>query len=347
MVTVRSLTVQVDKHSPWVDAEPRSLQKPGCLGCGSTAAGLPSARNTAAMSGLSSGRSCTHSSPTCTHRSTSERRNAPAPATASSSSASALPSLHSFHAWWWPSIRSVSARQCSVLFFLRERNALFLTRTQTHWISNLRTYVAEEARMLAAAVPVHAPVLPAADDLEDQHAEAEHVGLHREDALHRVLRRHVPAAFVPSIPVSRRHRRHESKLTIYCRMGRSVILLCSDDFSGVRVAAVAKDPRHAEVGDLGVHAPVQQDVAGLEIPVNHPVPGVLVQVQQPPCDAKYDVEPFGPVQLRRPTLICKFTCPVCKFTGKQKMVLPDESSRDLNLVVPKMKLSRLLFSMYS
>lgn len=72
----------------------------------------------------------------------------------------------------------------------------------TRWINNLIiAYVAEEARLLAAAV--HAAVLPAADDLEDQHAETEHIGLHREDAIHGVLWRHVPAASI--LPVSHNH----------------------------------------------------------------------------------------------------------------------------------------------
>jgi hypothetical protein len=31
--------------------------------------------------------------------------------------------------------------------------------------------------------------------------------------------------------------------------------------------------------------------------VDHLVPGVLVQVQEPPCDAQDDVEPLRPVQL--------------------------------------------------
>jgi hypothetical protein len=45
MGTVASLTVQVEDHSPSVEAvEPRSAQSPGCLGCRSTMPGLPSER---------------------------------------------------------------------------------------------------------------------------------------------------------------------------------------------------------------------------------------------------------------------------------------------------------------
>jgi len=35
-----------------------------------------------------------------------------------------------------------------------------------------------------------------AQDLQQEDSEAEHVGLHREDALQRELRRHVPAAYI-------------------------------------------------------------------------------------------------------------------------------------------------------
>lgn len=73
--------------------------------------------------------------------------------------------------------------------------------------------------------------------------------------------------------------------------------LCPDDFSGVGVGVVAEDPRDAEVGDLGVHVSVEQDVAGLEIPVDDLESGVLVQIQETPCDAEYDVESLRPVQL--------------------------------------------------
>lgn len=84
--------------------------------------------------------------------------------------------------------------------------------------------------------------------------------------------------------------------------------LCSDYFLGVRGRLVGPEyPGDTEVGDLGVHVLVQEDVAGLEIPVDHLVPGVLVQVQEPACDAQDDVEPLGPVQLRGSVLVCSNT----------------------------------------
>jgi hypothetical protein len=85
-------------------------------------------------------------------------------------------------------------------------------------------------------------------------------------------------------------------------------LLSSDHPSRVRVGAIAaEDPRHTEVRDLRVHVTVEEDVAGLEVPVNDLEPRVLVQVQKPACNTQYDVKPLRPVQLRRSSFICSNT----------------------------------------
>jgi len=73
--------------------------------------------------------------------------------------------------------------------------------------------------------------------------------------------------------------------------------LRADDPGGVGLGDVgAEDPGHAEVGDLGVHVAVQEDVAGLEVPVDDPQPRVLVQVEQALRDAVDDPEPPLPGQ---------------------------------------------------
>ncbi|CAA6658368.1 unnamed protein product [Spirodela intermedia] len=48
------------------------LKNPGFSGCGSTEVLLASMSTTSCIVGLSSGDSCTHSSPTCMHLRTSE-----------------------------------------------------------------------------------------------------------------------------------------------------------------------------------------------------------------------------------------------------------------------------------
>ena len=83
-----------------------------------------------------------------------------------------------------------------------------------------------------------------------------------------------------------------------------VLLLCSDDSVGVGFRHVrTEDPGHAKVGDLGVQVLVQQDVAGLQVPVNDAYPGVLVQVEQPLRDAVDDAAPLLPVQQWPPLLV--------------------------------------------
>jgi hypothetical protein len=51
------------------------------------------------------------------------------------------------------------------------------------------TYVSEQVDEVAVLVVATVPL--AADDLQQQHAEAVHIGLHREDALGSVLGSHV------------------------------------------------------------------------------------------------------------------------------------------------------------
>lgn len=59
-------------------------------------------------------------------------------------------------------------------------------------VSEFFFYILDQG--LLVILKVHCAIALAAEDLEHKNAEAEHVRLHREDALHRVLRRHVPTA---------------------------------------------------------------------------------------------------------------------------------------------------------
>jgi len=110
------------------------------------------------------------------------------------------------------------------------------------------------------AVLVQPGVPHAGNDLEEQDAEAEHVGLGGEEALESVL--------------------------------RCDVTMRAGDRGGDGLGDVgAEDPGHAEVGDLGVHVTVQEDLAGLEVPVDDPEARVLVQVEQALRDAVDDAVP--------------------------------------------------------
>jgi len=64
--------------------------------------------------------------------------------------------------------------------------------------------------------------------------------------------------------------------------GELISLLSSGDAAGVPHAGVdVEQLGQAEVGDLGVHVRVQQDVARLEIAVDDGQPRVLVEVEKP------------------------------------------------------------------
>lgn len=52
----------------------------------------------------------------------------------------------------------------------------------------------------------------------------------------------------------------------------------------------------SEIGDLGSHVGTQQDVAGLEVPVDDPQPGLLVEVLQAARDPADDRVSLAPVQ---------------------------------------------------
>jgi hypothetical protein len=65
--------------------------------------------------------------------------------------------------------------------------------------------------------------------------------------------------------------------------------------------------RQSEVGDLGFHAPIQQDVAGLEVPVDNGQPRVFVEIEEPPTDPFDDLVPLPPVQHLLPRRICENT----------------------------------------
>jgi len=82
-------------------------------------------------------------------------------------------------------------------------------------------------------------------------------------------------------------------------------ILRAGDRGGDGLDVGAEDPGHAEVGDLGVHVAVQEDVAGLEVPVDDPEARVLVQVQQALRDAVDDAEPALPGQDLPFLSVCK------------------------------------------
>jgi hypothetical protein len=139
-------------------------------------------------------------------------------------------------------------------------------------------------------------VAAAGDDLEDKDAVAEDVRLGREDAVQGVLRRHVSAAILEDV-------QHAFSETGGARQAKidAVDLLCSGNAAGVSHAGVdAEQLGQAEVGDLGVHVRVQQDVAGLEVAVDDGQPRVLVEVEEPAADALDDPLPQSPAQLLPP-----------------------------------------------
>lgn len=69
------------------------------------------------------------------------------------------------------------------------------------------------------------------------------------------------------------------------------------------VLITAKDPRHAEIRNLGIHVMVQEDVAGLEITVHDAKPRVPVKVKKTSSDPFDNVEPRLPVQEPSPRRI--------------------------------------------
>jgi hypothetical protein len=91
-----------------------------------------------------------------------------------------------------------------------------------HWHRTYSTYVFEETVGFGIERWNKGRILAAGDDLEDDDAEAEHVGLGGEVAVHEVLGRHVPVG-------ARDAGVH----------------------AGAAVARLRKEPGHSEVGDLG------------------------------------------------------------------------------------------------
>ena len=90
--------------------------------------------------------------------------------------------------------------------------------------------------------------------------------------------------------------------------GELISLLSSGDAAGVPHAGVdVEQLGQAEVGDLGVHVRVQQDVARLEIAVDDGQPRVLVEVEEPSPDPLDDLVPLPPAQLMLPCRICEFS----------------------------------------
>jgi hypothetical protein len=108
-------------------------------------------------------------------------------------------------------------------------------------------------------------------------------------------------------PKARRVRKHRWVVQ-YFTWCPAASLLSSGDAAGVSHAGVdAEQLRQAEVGDLGVHVRVQQDVARLEIAVDDGQPRVLVEVQEPSADPLDDLVPLPPAQLMLPCRICEFS----------------------------------------
>ncbi|KAB8110491.1 hypothetical protein EE612_047762, partial [Oryza sativa] len=66
---------------------------------------------------------------------------------------------------------------------------------------------------------------------------------------------------------------------------------------GAAVAGLREEAGHAEVGDLGDPAVVEEDVAGLDVAVDDGRVRVLVQVQQPARHAHHHLVPPRPRQL--------------------------------------------------
>jgi hypothetical protein len=155
------------------------------------------------------------------------------------------------------------------------------------------TYISCEVEEFAVLVEPGGP-LPG-NDLEEQDAEAEHVGFDGEEALGSVLRRDVTTGHKKCR--SYEHRATRSSTETSSDFDHYYYLLRADDPGGVGLGDVgAEDPGHAEVGDLGAHVAVQEDVAGLEVPVDDPQARVLVQVEQALRDAVDDAEPPLPGQ---------------------------------------------------
>lgn len=104
------------------------------------------------------------------------------------------------------------------------------------------------------------------DELEDDNAEAEDIGLDGEGTVHDVLGRHVAVGA---------------------------------DGAGLDLAVLRREEAgHAEVSNLRGPILVQQDVAGLDVAMDDGGVSVLVQVQQPSRHPHDHLEPPVPVQLR-------------------------------------------------
>ena len=74
---------------------------------------------------------------------------------------------------------------------------------------------------------------------------------------------------------------------------------CSFHLSGdVALLRVCDELGEAEVGDLGLEVVVEEDVGGLDVPVDDRRVGELVKVSEPPRRPQRDPEPFLPVQVR-------------------------------------------------
>jgi hypothetical protein len=150
-------------------------------------------------------------------------------------------------------------------------------------------------------------VAPAGDDLEDKDAVAEDVGLGREYAVQGVLRRHVAAAiFRRQGTLDTNTHRATPRNSLEASSAES--LLRSGNTARVPDARVhVEQLRQSEVGDLGVHVLVQQDIAGLEVPVDDRQPRVFVEIEEPPTDPLDDLVPLPPAQHLLPRRICENT----------------------------------------
>jgi len=127
---------------------------------------------------------------------------------------------------------------------------------------DVREVVSREVRRLQRGI--HVPA--AADELEERHAVAEHVGLVGHGVVEH-LGRHVP----------------EGALEV----------LCVDD----AVEVPSDGEGDAEVGDVCPEVAVEEDVARLDVEVQDPPVALVVEVRERPGHVDGDGEPLGPGQL--------------------------------------------------
>lgn len=81
-------------------------------------------------------------------------------------------------------------------------------------------------------------------------------------------------------------------------------LLRANNCLGDSFFAAAKEPGNAEIGYLGDHIAVKENVCCLEISMNNVEPGVLVKVENASSNPEDDIKPRIPVQSLSASRIC-------------------------------------------